>query len=262
MSRLEVIPRMRVREGKLEGFKQQAAECIRLTKESGTPVLRYDWYLTRDGTECELREVYPDMQAFVAQHMKTAEATAVLFNEFADGHQVAVYDPPPELVQRLRTGPTRGNVTFYSFFQGLEPDQPPTHSSVVFEVAAHMTVRPNQQEEFKAQAAEMMRLTRELDTHTLRYDWYLSEDNAECDVREAYVSEAGLIEHNEHIKDARQKLFSGSADNHQMTVYSEASQQLVDLMRVHAGGARWLSFLQGLEPTPTVTEFATVAAAR
>jgi len=45
-------------------------------------------------------------------------------------------------------------------------------------------------------------------THTLRYDWYLSGDRAECDVREAYVSEQGLIEHNDHIKDARQKLFT------------------------------------------------------
>jgi len=245
---------MRVRAGKLDGFKRRVAECVRLTKESGTPVLRYDWFLSKDGTECELRELYPDVQAFVALHMKTAEATAVLFNEFADDHRVGIYDPPPELVQRLRTGPTRGNVTFYSFFQGLEPEQPPWHSSVVFEVAAHMTVRTGRLDKFKAQAAEMMRLSRELDTHTLRYDWYLSEDNAECDVREAYVSEAGLIEHNDHIKEARQKLFSDSADNHLMTVYSEASQQLVDLMRVHAGGARWPSFLQGLEPTPTAID--------
>jgi len=262
MNRLEVIPRMRVRQGKLDGFKRQVAECVRLTKESGTPVLRYDWFLSKDGTECELRELYPDAQAFVAQHMKTAEATAVLFNEFADDHRVAIYDPPPELAQRLRTGPTRGNVTFYSFFQGLEPAHLPPHSPAAFELAAHMTMRAGRLDEFKAQAAELLRLTRQLDTHTLRYDWYLSEDNAECDVREAYVSEAGLIEHNDHIKDARQKLFSESADNHVMTVYSEASQQLIDLMRVHAGGARWLSFLQGPEPTPTVLGFEIVAGAR
>jgi quinol monooxygenase YgiN len=241
MSRLEVIPRMRVRQGKLDGFKRQVAECVRLTKESGTPVLRYDWFLTNDGTECELREFYPDVQTFVAQHMKTAEATALLFSEFADDHRVAVYDPPPDLMQRLRSGPTRGNVTFYSFLQGLEPEQPPSYSSVVFELAAHMTVRTGRLDEFKAQAAEMMRLSSELDTHTLRYDWYLSEDNAECDVREAYVSEQGLIEHNEHIKDTRQKLFSESADNHLMTVYSQASQQLVDLMRLHAGAVAQFS---------------------
>src|SRR5690242_7908376 len=66
MSRLEVIPRMRVQAGRLDGFKRQVAECVRLTKESGAPVRRYDWFLSKDGAECELRELYPDAQAFVA----------------------------------------------------------------------------------------------------------------------------------------------------------------------------------------------------
>ncbi len=33
MNKLHVSARMKIREGKLEGFKQQAAECIRQTKE-------------------------------------------------------------------------------------------------------------------------------------------------------------------------------------------------------------------------------------
>ena len=45
-----------------------------------------------------------------------------------------------------------------------------------FEVSAHMTVRPGQLEGFKKQAAECIRITKEKDTHTLRYDWFLSED--------------------------------------------------------------------------------------
>src|SRR5437870_2596120 len=212
MSRLEVIPRMRVRDGKLEGFKRQVAECIRLTKENGTRTIRYDWFLTTDGTECELRELYPDAQAFGAQHAKTAEATAVLFTEFADDHRVSVYDPPAELAERLKVGPTRGNVRLYSFFQGLGPEGAAPQASNTrleppFELGAHMTVRPGQLEQFKAQAAELMRLTRQLDTQTLRYDWFMSDDCAECDVREAYVCEAGLFEHNAHIREARDQLF-------------------------------------------------------
>src|SRR5262245_554238 len=251
MSRLEVIPRMRVREGKLDGFKRHVSECIRLTRESGVPVLRYDWFLSKDGTECELRELYPDAQAFVGQHMKTAAASAVLFNEFADDHSVALYDPPPELVQRLRTGPMRGNATFYSFFQGLGNEESPQLVSPAFELAANMTVRPGRLDEFKAQAGDVMRLTRQLDTNTLRYDWFLSEDCTECSVREVYVSEAGLLEHVGHVKEARDRMFRDSADNHLMTVYSEPSQHLVDLMHAHGAGARWLGFLQGLEPAPS-----------
>ena len=51
----------------------------------------------------------------------------------------------------------------------------------VLELGAHMTVRPGQLEGFKRQAAECIRITKEKDTHTLRYDWFLS---LECEVRD------------------------------------------------------------------------------
>ena len=46
------------------------------------------------------------------------------------------------------------------------------------ELSAHMTVRPGQLEGFKRQAAECIRLTREKDTATLQYDWFLSTKRA------------------------------------------------------------------------------------
>ena len=42
MGYLELSAHMTVRPGCLEGFKNQAAECIRLTKEKDTQTLRYD----------------------------------------------------------------------------------------------------------------------------------------------------------------------------------------------------------------------------
>ena len=74
-----------------------------------------------------------------------------------------------------------------------------------FEVSAHMTVRPGQLEGFKKQAAECIRITKEKDTHTLRYDWFLSNDGTECEVREAYTGPEGLIEHNtQHPRSSNQ----------------------------------------------------------
>jgi hypothetical protein len=52
MPTLEVSAHLRVRPGQLEGFKKQAAECIRITKEKDTQTLRHDWFLSGDG-ECE-----------------------------------------------------------------------------------------------------------------------------------------------------------------------------------------------------------------
>ena len=96
-----------------------------------------------------------------------------------------------------------------------------------FELSAHMTVRPGF-EGFKKQAAECIRITQEKDTQTLRYDWFLSRDGTECEVREAYTGPEGLIEHNRNILEARTKLFKDYADSHFMTVYGEVSEPLLE----------------------------------
>lgn len=119
-----------------------------------------------------------------------------------------------------------------------------------FEVSAHMTVRPGQLEGFKKQAAECIRITKEKDTHTLRYDWFLSTDGTECEVREAYTGPEGLIEHNRNIIEARTALFEHYADNHFMTMYGDVSQPLIELLKAHAAGFKWFSFVKGLDTSP------------
>ena len=122
----------------------------------------------------------------------------------------------------------------------------------LLELSAHMTVRPGCLEGFKKQAAELIRITHEKDTQTLRYDWFINENETECEVHEAYVSEQGLIEHNAHVMDARAVLFEKFAYDHRMSVYSEISQDLRELAHKHAGGIAVYSFLQGLESAAAV----------
>ena len=119
------------------------------------------------------------------------------------------------------------------------------------ELSAHLTVRPGCLEGFKKQAAELIRITQEKDTGTLRYDWFLSSDGAECEVREAYTGPEALIEHNSHIVQARTKLFKDYADNHFMVFYSEPSQSLLGLLKAHQVGFKWFSFLRGLNSIPS-----------
>ena len=121
------------------------------------------------------------------------------------------------------------------------------------ELTARMTVRPGQLEGFKAQAAEIMRLVREQDIQTLRYDWFLSDDGTACEVREAYVNEEGLFEHVVHIRDARDTLFRDFADDHLMLVYGTPSRRFLELAKAHGAAVRWFSLLQGLEPSPKST---------
>jgi hypothetical protein len=61
-----------------------------------------------------------------------------------------------------------------------------------------------------------------------------------------------LFEHNDHIKDARAKLFRDYADNHHMSAYGDISPQLIELSLVHAGGLEHYSFLAGMQPQPAV----------
>lgn len=120
------------------------------------------------------------------------------------------------------------------------------------ELSAHMTVRPGRLAGFKKQAAELIRITKEKDTRTLRYDWFLSRDGTECEVREAYTGPEGLIEHNTHILDARVTLFKEYADNHFMTVYGELSKPLLELLEAHRVEFTWFSFVAGLESSPAI----------
>ena len=100
----------------------------------------------------------------------------------------------------------------------------------MFEVTAQLKVRDGELEGFKRQAAELMRLTSELDTQTVRYDWFLSDDETQCEVREAYVDADALIEHSQHIGEARNKLFRDFADGHTITFYAEPSPALAKAM--------------------------------
>jgi quinol monooxygenase YgiN len=121
-----------------------------------------------------------------------------------------------------------------------------------FELHAHLKIRPGQLEGFKAQAAELIRITQELDTKTLRYDWFIKEDGTECEVHEAYVNEEGLFEHNMHIMEARAVLFRDYAFDHKMIAFGEVSQKLRDLTKKHAEGFAVYAFLRGLRTEATV----------
>jgi quinol monooxygenase YgiN len=120
MSQFEVRARLRVREGQLKGFKRQAAEMMRVTRERDTGTLVYDWFLSEDGTECEVREAYVDADALVDHAIHVREAREVMFAEFALDHRMAFYgEPSPrltELTSRIGVNPT-----VYGLLQALEP---------------------------------------------------------------------------------------------------------------------------------------------
>jgi quinol monooxygenase YgiN len=117
--RLDVSARMAVRPGKLEGFKRQASECIRLTKERDSGTLRYDWFLSSDQTSCEIREAYASSDALMQHRANIGEALDKLFTEFADDHQVVIYGEPSKKLFEMVNVMMAGRIKWYSFLQGL-----------------------------------------------------------------------------------------------------------------------------------------------
>lgn len=117
-----------------------------------------------------------------------------------------------------------------------------------FEVRARLKVRDGQLEGFKRQAAEMMRLTREKDTGTLAYDWFLSDDGTTCEVRETYVDADALVEHALHIREAREALFAEFAYDHRMAFFGDPSPRLIELVNKVGVDVTRFTLLQAFEP--------------
>ena len=117
------------------------------------------------------------------------------------------------------------------------------------EVHAHLRIRTGQLEGFKAQAAELIRLTREKDTGTIRYDWFIDANGTQCEVHESYLDDRRLVEHNANVMAARAVLFEKYAYGHRMTAFGAVSQELRDLGEKHAGGLAVFSLLCGSDST-------------
>ena len=117
-----------------------------------------------------------------------------------------------------------------------------------FEVRARLKVRDGKLEGFKRQAAELMRQTAEKDTGTVAYEWFLSVDGTQCEVREAYVDADAFLQHAFNVREAREALFGDSAYDHHMVFYSEPTPRILDLMEKFGVSFTWFAPLQSLEP--------------
>ena len=66
MANLQVSAKMKIREGMLNGVKQHASACIQRVTEKDPGTIQYDWFISSDKTECEIRETYENSETFLA----------------------------------------------------------------------------------------------------------------------------------------------------------------------------------------------------
>jgi quinol monooxygenase YgiN len=115
---IQVSAKMKIRPGMLEDFKCQAAKCISEVKRKDTGTLQYDWFISSDNTDCEIRETYENSDALLAHVENLREPLKILFEQFATDHSVLIYgDPSAQLLENAES--RRIDFKIYSFLQGL-----------------------------------------------------------------------------------------------------------------------------------------------
>jgi quinol monooxygenase YgiN len=239
---------MTIRDGELDGFKQHVVEIMRQTREKDTKTLRYDWFLSDDGTRCEVREAYVDADALLEHHHHIADAKVELFRDFADDHDMTLYAAPsPALASALEGMADHVAFHRYSLFQGLDAEAPEESAQSTFEACARLKIRDGALEAFKQQVAEIVKKTRAEDTKPIRYDWFLSDDGTDCEVRETYVDADALLQQQRAIGEAKMRLFRECIAGHGMTFYGEPSPALAAALKAMSVDAARFSFFQGLD---------------
>ena len=118
MTKIQVSAKMKINLGMLEEFKQQAAKCVSTVKERDPGTLQYDWFISSDKTECEIRETYASSESALAHQDNLHELQGIIFKKFGLPYSVVIYgDPSPELLENAKASGM--DVKIFNLLQGL-----------------------------------------------------------------------------------------------------------------------------------------------
>ena len=93
------------------------------------------------------------------------------------------------------------------------------------QITARLKIHEGKLDEFKVLAAKCVQIVKEKDTGTLQYDWFLSQDQSECAVRETYVDSDALLQHMTNLGEAMGALFA--TGDFSAEVYGNPSDELI-----------------------------------
>ena len=114
MKEIKARALFKIKEGKLEEFKQLIPQFISTVKEKDPGTITYDWYLNEERMECGVLEVYADSDAVLAH---AANVGGLLQRSFEFGDlMLDVYgNPSDELIKAIEGI----GATIYPYFSGL-----------------------------------------------------------------------------------------------------------------------------------------------
>ena len=118
MSNLQVSVKMTIREGMLEGLKQKGNEYVNRLRQKNQGIIQYDWFISSDNKECEIRETYENSEACLIALSNLGDLSESFYEKYTSGHTAVIYgDPSPKLVEKTRVMGV--DTKFFSLLQGL-----------------------------------------------------------------------------------------------------------------------------------------------
>ena len=114
MNHFQATARLKIHDGKLNEFKEIAAQCFTLTKEKDPGTLQYDWFADENQTELVVGERYTDSNALFAYLANLGDLFGKVM-QVADFSLEVYGDPSKELLKAIATM----NPKVYSFYQRL-----------------------------------------------------------------------------------------------------------------------------------------------
>ena len=92
--------------------------CIKQVKKKDSETLQYDWFLSSDKTECEIREIYKSSEAVLKHQSNIREPLGALFEKFGLPNSLVIYgDPSPELLEYAKASGI--DIKIFTYLQGL-----------------------------------------------------------------------------------------------------------------------------------------------
>lgn len=83
MSKLQVSAKMKIHEGMGKALRRHAVESVLQAKKKDIGTLQFDWFISSDGAECEIREIFESSEAALAHRSNLRELSLTLFEKLS-----------------------------------------------------------------------------------------------------------------------------------------------------------------------------------
>lgn len=109
-----------------------------------------------------------------------------------------------------------------------------------------MKIPSDKLEELKKAIADYIMEVKQKDKGTLQCDWFLSSDNTECEIREAYESSEALLARESNLGETIAIIFRTIGKPYSITIYGDPSHEVLENAKTAELNVNVYSLLIGL----------------